>query len=75
MKCEVFSVNISCSATLLHSQLVQYLLTEDQLVENGYPRSTKEPGMASINRDRDRDTATPELLPVGPNGTMLVGRN
>ena len=40
-------------------------------MENGYPRPTKKPGMAYINRDSDRDSTTPELLPVGPNGMLL----
>ena len=37
-------------ATVFVERLKAYLLTEDQLVENGYPRPMEEVGVASINR-------------------------
>ena len=46
-----------------------YLLTEEQLVENGYPRSTGEPGVASIVRKPDDVN---DIKPVGPNGTYNI---
>lgn len=46
-----------------------YLLTEEQLAENGYPRPTEEVGMASINWG---NSATPDIQPVGPNGRYTV---
>ena len=46
-----------------------YLLTEEQLVENGYPRPTGDPGVASIVRKPD-DVS--DIKPVGPNGTVYV---
>ena len=42
-----------------------YLLTEIQLVENGYPRPSGEPGVASIVRKPDDVN---DIKPVGPNG-------
>ena len=42
-----------------------YLLTEIQLVENGYPRPSGEPGIASIVRKPDDVN---DIKPVGPNG-------
>ena len=44
-----------------------YLLTEEQLVENGYPRPTNDPGVASIVRKSD-DVS--DIKPVGPHGTV-----
>ena len=45
-----------------------YLLTEEQLVENGYPRPTGDSGVASIVRKPD-DVS--DIKPVGPNGMVL----
>ena len=41
-----------------------YLLTEDQLTDNGYPRPTSLRGVASIKRE---GLTTPKVEPVGPN--------
>lgn len=46
-----------------------YLLTEEQLAENGYPRPTHDPGVASIVRKPD-DVS--DIKPVGPNGTVTI---
>jgi len=43
-----------------------YLLTEEQLVENGYPRPTSDIGVASIVRKPDDNSS--DIKPVGPNG-------
>ena len=45
-----------------------YVLTEDQLVENGYPRPTAEEGVATIHWREGE--APPEIQPVGPNGQL-----
>ena len=45
-----------------------YLLTETQLVENGYPRPTNEPGVASIMRKPDEVN---DIKAVGPNGMFI----
>ena len=42
--------------------MINYLLSEDQLVDNGYPRPTEEVGVASIDRG---DTKPPVIEPVG----------
>ena len=44
-----------------------YLLTEEQLVENGYPRPTSDNGMASIVRKPD-DVS--DIKAIGPNGIV-----
>jgi len=53
-----------------------YLLTEEQLVQNGYPRPTSDPGVASIVRKPDDNSS--DIKPVGPNGmysTVCVHSN
>lgn len=42
----------------------KYLLTEDQLTDNGYPRPTPKWGVASIRRE---DLPQAKVVPVGPN--------
>ena len=44
-----------------------YLLTEDQLIDNGYPRSTSQKGVASVNMDGRQVW---KVVPVGPNSVQ-----
>ena len=53
------------SEAIFHHHLMSYVMSEEQLVANGYPRPTDELGMASINRDSQ---ASPLIQPVGSNG-------
>ena len=57
---------LSIAAPLFYSQMSTHILTEEQLVENSYPRPTAEEGVAVIHwREGD---VPPEIQPVGPNG-------
>lgn len=38
-------------AKVFYSKLQKYLLSEEQLVDNGYPRPTSETNVVSIKRD------------------------
>ena len=62
---------VSCVVTIADEIFIQYmhsyLLTEEQLVENGYPRPTGDPGVASIVRKPD-DVS--DIKAVGPNGIV-----
>ena len=55
------------SADVFYHSLLNYALSEEQLVANGYPRPTNEMGVASINME-GRDSSTPLPEPVGENG-------
>ena len=46
-----------------------YLLTEEQLVENGYPRPTGDPRVASIVR-KPGDVS--DIKPIGSDGINCV---
>ena len=65
----LYSLNpavLSIAAPLFYSQMSTHVLTEEQLVENRYPRPTAEEGVAVIHwREGD---VPPEIQPVGPNG-------
>lgn len=52
-------------APIFYSLMKSYLLTKEQLIENGYPQPTSKDGVASIKWDKD----TPTIQPVGLNGT------
>ena len=52
---------------MFYEIMKSYLLTGQQLVENGYPQSTGTVGVASINWGRD---PPPDIQPVGANGTI-----
>ena len=47
------------------SYMQSYLLREDQLKSHGYPRPTRDPGVASIVRKPDE---VYDVQPVGSNG-------
>ena len=51
-------------APLFYNHMKSYLLTEDQLRDNGYPRSTSRQGEASIQRELAQSD---QIHPVGPN--------
>lgn len=59
--------HVTCSLTgpIFYDYMKTYLLNEEQLVANGYPRATAQEGTASIRREID---AAPVIQPVGPNG-------
>lgn len=44
---------------VLYEKLKQYLASEEQLVENGYPRPSSEPGKAVINREEKKKPSDP----------------
>ena len=52
------------TAALFYSHMQNYVLSEDQLRENGYPRPTAKPGEASIHRNSQQSS---EIRPIGPN--------
>lgn len=52
-------------APVFYEMMKSYLLTGQQLVENGYPRPMGTVGVASINWGRD---PPPDIQPVGTNG-------
>ena len=56
------------TAPLFYDRMKDYLLSEDQLVENGYPRQTSQAGEASIHRDVGSQGS--EIRPVGPNAVQ-----
>ena len=58
---------ISLPAGLFYSKMQRYLLTPEQLVDNGYPQATGRVGVASINWGRD----APTIQPVGVNGELI----
>lgn len=60
---------LSVAVIVFREQLNHYLLTEEQLCQNGYPRPTKNLGIASINRENDRMVPA-EIVPIGPNGLL-----
>ena len=64
--CKVISVTYSFTGPIFYDYMKTYLLTEEQLVTNGYPRPTAQEGTVSIVR-RELDSAT-TIQPVGPNG-------
>ena len=47
----------------------KYLLSEEQLVENGYPRPTSEMGVVSIKREKIVEPVPVDSL--GSNGTSV----
>ncbi len=53
-------------AQVFYSKLQKYLLSEEQLVDNGYPRPTQEVGVASIKRDKIIEPVPVDTL--GSNG-------
>ena len=53
------------TAPLFYSHMQNYVLTEEQLRENGYPRPTGQAGQATIHRDSQQ--AVGEIRAVGPN--------
>ncbi len=50
---------------LFYAQMWKYVLTEDQLYQCGYPRSTDKAGVAAINRETGHAVA--KIESVGPN--------
>ena len=62
---------VFCVVTITDEIFIQYmhsyLLTEEQLVENGYPRPTGDPGVASIVRKPDDDS---HIREVGSEGIV-----
>ena len=52
------------TSELFYAKMWSYVLSDDQLHENGYPRPTAKPGVAAINRER---MTIPEIKQVGPN--------
>ena len=53
------------TAPLFYSHMQNYVLSEDQLRENSYPRPTAKAGEATIHRDSSQQSS--EIRPVGPN--------
>ena len=51
-------------ASLFYKYMCNYLLTGEQLSDNGYPRPTSELGVASIDRG---DATPPDIQPVRSN--------
>ena len=68
-KKECFSLSFLNSAEIFYASMQNYVLSEEQLRENGYPLPVpSSPGEATIERsDRYR---SPKIEPVGPNGTL-----
>lgn len=50
---------------VFYHHMKPYIMSEEQLVANGYPRLTDEVGVVSINRD---GRTVPAIQPVGASG-------
>ena len=55
------------TAPLFYSHMKTYLLSEDQLRDNGYPRPTSRLGEATIHRGEASTSQANEIRTVGPN--------
>ena len=58
----------SIAGPIFYDYMKAYLLNEEQLVANGYPRATAQEGTASMRREID---ASSTIQPVGPNGKLF----
>ena len=66
----MFCCNVVLAAAILYRRLKHYLLTEEQLVENGFPRSHESIAGAAVVSIPQQDNAS--KIPLSPNCTYFT---